>query len=66
MCVKWEPDGPPQIRSLRHRKKMLEAYRAARAVFMEMVASAIGAPVLVVDTDFKSTSTFVSEPPVKH
>ncbi len=48
MAVQWEPNAP-SIRSPRHKRKFLAAYRAARRDFMQDVATSIGQVVAVID-----------------
>jgi hypothetical protein len=48
--MEWSPRVPTNIRSPRHRRKLLAAYQAARAEYMEVVATVMGAGVLVIDT----------------
>src|SRR5262245_26737134 len=48
--VEWLPDVP-RIRSLRHRRKFLEAYQRARQAFLREVATVIGRGVAAIYTD---------------
>lgn len=48
--MEWHPAVPTDIRSLRHRRKLFDAYQAARAEYMQAVATVMGAAVAVVDT----------------
>jgi hypothetical protein len=47
--MEWSP-SMPNIRSPRHRRKLVAAYQEARAEYMEVVATVMGAGVLVIDT----------------
>jgi hypothetical protein len=49
--VEWEPDVPRNIRSPRARRKLFEAYSAARRSFNQDVATTIGGAILIVDLD---------------
>jgi len=60
--VEWEP-APPVIRNPRARRRFFEAYREARAAFLQDVAAVMGGNVLVVDT---SGEMAVIRQPVKH
>jgi hypothetical protein len=46
----WSPSVPTGIKSGRHRRKLLAAYQAARAEYMELVATVMGGAVMVIDT----------------
>jgi hypothetical protein len=46
----WSPSVPTDIRSPRHRRKLIAAYQAARAEYMQIVATVIGGDVMVIDT----------------
>ena len=46
----WRPSVPTGIRSGRHRRKLIVAYQAARSEYMELVATVMGAGVLVIAT----------------
>jgi len=55
----------PHIRSARQRRKLLAAYSTARAEFLEIVASAIGGKVVVIDMEAGTARlSAVIEPPV--
>jgi hypothetical protein len=48
--MEWSPAVPTGIRSGRHRRKLIRAYQAARGEYMELMATVMGAGVLVIDT----------------
>jgi hypothetical protein len=48
--MEWSPSMPTDIRSPRHRRKFLAAYQAARAEYMQIVATVMGGSVMVIDT----------------
>jgi hypothetical protein len=48
--MEWSPSMPTNIRSPRHRRKLLAAYQAARAEYMEVVATVMQGTVMVIDT----------------
>ena len=62
--ARWSPDVP-KIRKPRQRHKFLQAYQAARRVFLQEVAANIGGSVLVVDTDRSMTCETILAP-TKH
>jgi hypothetical protein len=49
--AQWEPCMPGPVRSPRHRRKFLDACRAARQEFVQTVATAMGGGVFIVDAD---------------
>jgi hypothetical protein len=59
--AEWLPDVP-DIRSPRMQRKLLVAYQAARAEFLQILATAIGSNVMVMD----ETSGAVVQPANKH
>jgi hypothetical protein len=62
--ARWSP-AVPQIRKKRQRHKFLEAYQAARRIFLQEVAATIGGNVLVVDADQHMTCETILAP-TKH
>jgi hypothetical protein len=48
--IEWVPGVPTGIPSPRHRRKLLEAYQAARGEYLKAIATVMGAGVLVIDT----------------
>ncbi len=49
MVVAWSPDAPTGFKSRRAFRRLFDAYAAARAEFLELVATAMGGNVAVVD-----------------
>lgn len=69
MAARWEPYEPGPIRSRRALRKLKEAYGAARAEFMQTVATVIGGNVLILDPNsdgFGSLTAEIVMPAKKH
>jgi len=59
--ARWTP-APPQIRKAKEQRRFFEAYRVARREFLEEIAEANGANVVVIDTDRDLTSETILAP----
>jgi hypothetical protein len=68
MVVAWSPDTPAGFKSRRAFMRLFDAYAAARAEFLELVATSMGGSVGVVDAPaFKrDAGVTVVRPAVRH